>query len=191
MQHSQSPTSAYGLQTIPLQQAATLLGASCFANARPESTSSTNVYQTIDAPEKSSYLYPVESGYDSSGFYNNLASISNNNGKSFSNTVGGSCKYRANYQQHVQNQMMHQFQQLLESNNTNSRSFSSPRVCVDNKSRNRRLVKESRLCEMRRKVQVYCSWKLIALLLLFIVLNLCSFTVYLAGKLRAHGPRIP
>ncbi len=216
--HNSSASNPYGIQTVPFQQAATLLNEShnfnvlngfphspsnCFSiNARPESTGSTNVYQTIDATEKNGYLYPVESGYDSSSFYNNLATINN---KNFSNTVGRN-KHRTNYQQHIQNQIvqqsqLHQFHQhqlhqqqsqfskLLDSNNTNSNLFSSPSMSTEsttNNNKNRRLIEDSNLNRMRhqitRKLQGYCSWKFMALLFLFIILNLFTFTVYLTGK---------
>ncbi len=222
--HNSNISNPYGIQTIPYQQAASLLNenhnlnnvlngfphspSNCFNNnERPESTGSTNVYQTIDATEKNSYLYPLESGYDSSSFYNNLTTINNN--KIFLNTVSRN-KYRTNYQQHIQNQIaqqshlqqLHQQQQLnmhqsqlsklLESNsnNTNSNLFSSPSMSTEstcNKKKNRRLANDSKINRMRKqisgKLKLYCSWKFMALLFLFIILNLFSFTVYLTGKL--------
>jgi len=216
--HNSSASNPYGIQTIPFQQAANLLGenhmtvltgfpqspSGYFNNIRPESTESTNVYQTIDATEKNGYLYPVESGYDSSSFYNNLMTI---NKKNFSNTVGRN-KYRTNYQQHVQNQIMQQnqlnqlhqqlhqqqsqFSKLIESNsnNTNSNLFSSPSMSTEstdnNNTKNRRLMNDSNFNRIRyritSKLHGYCSWKFMALLLLFIILNLFSLTVYLTGE---------
>jgi hypothetical protein len=127
--YNSAASNPYGITTVPYQKIPNLLADNTTAQllnnhgmlpqspsllssnfARPESTASTNVYQTIDATEKSGYLYPLESGYDSSTFYNNTSSTNNN--KSF-NTHQRNNKYRANYQQHLQQQLLHQHPEMV------------------------------------------------------------------------------
>ena len=95
-----------------------------------------------------------------------------------------------------QHQHPSQFSKLLESanlatlhssannnsSNTNSNLFSSP--TLSSESNRRHLVGNSKLARLKyqldRKLVGYCSWKTLALFLLFIGVSLLSLTVYLA-----------
>lgn len=108
-------------------------------------------------------------------------------------------KQRRNLQQQQQQfQLAHQqpsqFTKLIENqaahmnatlhsntNNTNSNFFVSPALSA---SSNRRLANGSFLERLKyrlsKKIKLYCSWKCLAMLFLFITLNLFTFTIYLA-----------
>lgn len=103
-------------------------------------------------------------------------------------------KQRRNLQQQHQFQQPlppNQFTKLIENqtngtlhsntNNTNSNFFVSPTLSA---SSNRRLANGSFLERLKyrvsKKFKIYCSWKCLAMLFLFITLNLFTFTIYLA-----------
>lgn len=217
--YNSSASNPYGITTVPYQKISNLLNDSSTAalltnngmlpqspsvlsnnfnnNARPESTNSTNVYQTIDATEKNGYLYPVESsGYDSSTFYNNTNST--NNHKASFNTHQRNNKYKVNYQQHLQQQLLQQHQMhqnqhqnqfnnlgTLHSNthNTNSNLFSSP--TLSNESNRRHLGSGSSKLnrikyQLNKKMQGYCSWKVLAFMFLVMCISLFALTLYLS-----------
>ena len=194
----------YGITTIPIQNntltntttttttlpnSISINNPNCFN--RPDSTASTNVYQTIDT-EKNGYLYPLENFYDSSSFNNNTVSTNTNN---FSTRH----KQKRIFQQQPHQQFQHlnhqqqQFAKLMENqqntngtlhsntNNTNSNYFVSPALSATS---NRRLSNGSFLERFKyrvsKKLKQYCSWKCLAMLFLFITLNLFTFTIYLA-----------
>ena len=165
---------------------------------------------------RNGYLYPVESGYDSSTFYNNTNTTSLHN-KSF--TLNKQ-KYKLNYQQQLQQQLIqqHQMQQqqqqqqfhsqhthqhrhagpfakLLENamgnntgtihsntNNTNSNFFVSPTLSTESNRRHGNSLLNRIKYRLGQKLSNHCSWKALAILFLFIIINLFLFTVYLAGK---------
>lgn len=96
--------------------------------------------------------------------------------------------------QHQQQQQQGQFAKLLESNqasngngtlhsNTNSNFFASP--ALSSATSNRRLANSSFFerfkYRLSKKLKAYCSWKCLAMLFLFITLNLFMFTIYLSG----------
>lgn len=152
---------------------------------------------------RNGYLYPLENFYDGSTFGGNtMANNSNNNNNS------GSCstrhKFKRNYHLQQQQQLQFQIQQqgqfvkLIESNNsstnnnssntlrsntnhTNSNFFVSPALSA---SSNRRLSSGSFFerfkFRLSKKLEVYCSWKCLAIIFLFVILSLFFFTMYLA-----------
>ena len=96
-------------------------------------------------------------------------------------------------QQQQQMQQQGQLAKLLESNqtttingtihsNTNSNFFTSPALSAQS---NRRLANSSFFerfkYRLNKKLRAYCSWKCLAMLFLFITLNLFMFIIYLAG----------
>ncbi len=146
-------------------------------------------------------MYPLENFYDTSTFNNNTTSTNTNTNNNFSTRH----KQRRNFQQQQQQQQFQinhqnlqqgQFAKLIENqainnangtlhsntNNTNSNFFASPALSTTS---NRRLANGSFLERVKyrlsKKLKLYCSWKCLAMLFLFITLNLFTFTIYLAG----------
>ena len=150
-------------------------------------------------------MYPLENFYDTSMFNNNNTTCTNTN---TNNNCSTRHKQRRNFQQQQQQQQQFQinhqnlqqgqFAKLIENqasngnnangtlhsntNNTNSNFFVSPAL---SSTSNRRLANGSFLERMKyrlnKKLKLYCSWKCLAMLFLFITLNLFTFTIYLAG----------
>ena len=160
-------------------------------------------------------MYPLENFYDTSSFNNNTTSTNTNTNNHCSTRHKQRRNFQQHQQQHTQFQMnQHQLQQqgqfakLIENqsnsnsnnangtlhsntNNTNSNFFVSPALSATS---NRRLANGSFLERVKyrlgKKLKIYCSWKCLAMLFLFITLNLFTFTIYLAGKLIFQFQRI-
>ena len=205
----------YGITTIPLQNAAILnqnsganlphspsiTSGSCFV--RPESTASTNVYQTIDT-EKNGYLYPLESFYEGTASINNSNVPSTYNNPLLGNTNNCSMRHKRKcdqqkqlIQQHYQIQQQQQGSHLAKlienhnnsgtmhsnTNNTNSNFFVSPALSASSNRRLNGSLLERIKYRLSKKMSAYCSWKCVAMLFLCIsVIAFISFTVLLASN---------
>ena len=196
----------YGITTIPLQNAANLphspsiTSGNCFV--RPESTASTNVYQTIDT-EKNGYLYPLESFYEGTASINNSNVPSTYNKPLLGNTNNCSMRHKRKcdqqkqlIQQHYQIQQQQQGSHLAKlienhnsgtmhsnTNNTNSNFFVSPALSASSNRRLNGSLLERIKYRLSKKMSAYCSWKCVAMLFLCIsVIAFISFTVLLASN---------